>query len=195
MCVYAFGRTTYPTHGFQLLTPDRRLAAAPNRWLMDHFIGMVQDSQLPTNIARVDGPQTFAGIGNLQGAVVMTNTDNQIAGQFSGDGAGLRNLDAAQTPRGRSMTHDSRPMWGVCRLTSRGPEPTVSRVRFGLLTCRTNCPACIRAMARGWRNLNAASLQGELPASMREGFAPAGMMLASCPFPRISPFLPAGIAR
>ena len=76
-------------NGSQRLTPDRRIAAAGYALAAGSLLGPVSEAQLPTNAARLNRSQTFAGV-NL-----LTNAANQFAGTFTGDGSGLTNLTAS----------------------------------------------------------------------------------------------------
>src|ERR1019366_3675335 len=57
-------------------------------------IGNLADTQLSTNIARLNGTHTFTGTNNFSGVVLATNENNVLTGMFTGNGAGLTNLTA-----------------------------------------------------------------------------------------------------
>jgi hypothetical protein len=55
--------------------------------------GTVSDARLSANIPRLDGNQSFSGTNRFSGVTILTNAPNAFAGQFSGDGGGLTNLN------------------------------------------------------------------------------------------------------
>ena len=57
--------------------------------------GTVPDAQLSTNVALLGASQLFAGSNTYAGALIATNPANQLVGNFTGAGAGLYNLNAA----------------------------------------------------------------------------------------------------
>ena len=57
--------------------------------------GTVADTRLSANVALLNGTNAFTGTNNFAGVTVATNANNQFAGVFTGDGAGLTNLPAA----------------------------------------------------------------------------------------------------
>ncbi|MEK7683953.1 MAG: hypothetical protein AAB466_00875, partial [Verrucomicrobiota bacterium] len=54
--------------------------------------GTLADERLSANVALLHGTNVFSGTNNFAGIVVLTNANNQAAGAFSGNGAGLTNL-------------------------------------------------------------------------------------------------------
>jgi hypothetical protein len=57
-----------------------------------NLIGTVADAQLSTNVALLNGTNIFSGTNRFTDVVIATNVNNQIAGIFTGNGAGLTNL-------------------------------------------------------------------------------------------------------
>jgi len=57
--------------------------------------GTLVDARLSTNVALRDAHQTFSGSNSFSGVLRATNAANQLTGTFTGDGAGLTNLNAA----------------------------------------------------------------------------------------------------
>ncbi len=55
--------------------------------------GTLADARLSTNVALLNAHQAFAGSNRFAGALTATNASNVLAGRFSGDGAGLTNLN------------------------------------------------------------------------------------------------------
>jgi len=87
-------RTNGSTEDFQILTPRQEITATPYALFSDAvnsagIQGTLMDSQLSSNIARLDTNAIFTG------AVQLLNASNAFAGQFSGDGRSLSNLNAA----------------------------------------------------------------------------------------------------
>jgi hypothetical protein len=57
-----------------------------------NITGTIPDAQLSTNVALLNGSQTFGGANLFGGAVTATNPANVFKGAFSGNGIGLTNL-------------------------------------------------------------------------------------------------------
>ena len=55
--------------------------------------GAVANQRLSTNIARLNGNQTYTGTNTFAGTVAATSPNNVFAGSFSGNGYGLTNLN------------------------------------------------------------------------------------------------------
>jgi len=70
-----------------------------------NLIGNVPDALLSANIARLNGTNVFTGTNTFSNVLVATNPANQIAGVFTGSGAGLTNLSAISLANG-SITAD-----------------------------------------------------------------------------------------
>lgn len=78
-------RTNTSSAAFQPLNPRQRITATPYALRAAQFSGAVVDSQLPSNVARLNSNQTFSGSVNF----------SNVTGSFSGNAAGLTNLNAA----------------------------------------------------------------------------------------------------
>ena len=63
-------------------------------------LGTVPDARLSSNVAMLPLNQTFLGTNNFAGPIIATNAGNVIAGSFSGNGAALTRLNAAQITSG-----------------------------------------------------------------------------------------------
>ncbi|HSY17297.1 MAG TPA: hypothetical protein VK815_03145 [Candidatus Acidoferrales bacterium] len=61
-----------------------------------NVIGNIADSQLSTNVAFLNGKNTFTRTNTFAGVTIATNANNVITGTFNGNGGGLANLNAAQ---------------------------------------------------------------------------------------------------
>ncbi|HTX21319.1 MAG TPA: sialidase family protein [Candidatus Aquilonibacter sp.] len=59
-----------------------------------NITGTISDAQLSTNVALLNGNQTFGGANIFTGAVTATNPANVFAGAFTGSGSGLNSLPA-----------------------------------------------------------------------------------------------------
>ena len=55
--------------------------------------GVLSDARLSTNVAFLNGRQTFTGSNRFDGVSILTNAANLFAGGFNGDGAGLTNIN------------------------------------------------------------------------------------------------------
>jgi len=62
--------------------------------------GTLSDARLSTNVALLNGNQTFSGSNTFSGVSILTNTANQFAGNFIGSGAGLTGMNAANVTSG-----------------------------------------------------------------------------------------------
>ena len=60
------------------------------------IVGQLGDSQLSTNVALLNRDHTFTGSNVFSGVVTFANPANALAGNFTGDGSGLLNLNASQ---------------------------------------------------------------------------------------------------
>jgi len=89
---------------FSVLTPRQQITSTPYATRAANFSGAVLDSQLPANIARLNGNQTFSGTVNFNSA------SNNFAGSFNGNGSGVTNvsMDSLVTTR----TNISIAGWG-----------------------------------------------------------------------------------
>ena len=56
--------------------------------------GTMADARLSSNVALLNGTNTFTGTSTVAGTLTATNASNVIAGTFTGSGAGLTNLSA-----------------------------------------------------------------------------------------------------
>ena len=54
--------------------------------------GTLADARLSTNVSLLNGNQTYTGANIFSGATQLTNSQNNLAGTFTGNGAGLTNL-------------------------------------------------------------------------------------------------------
>ena len=105
-------RTNGSSGSFTILNPAQLLTSTPYAVRASsaaNFSGLISDTQLSANIARLDAPQTFSGnvsfanaIGNFQG----TLTGNAI-GSFTGDGRGLTNIGLANSTNSGTLDPDS----------------------------------------------------------------------------------------
>ncbi|HEV2695993.1 MAG TPA: hypothetical protein VG347_24105, partial [Verrucomicrobiae bacterium] len=59
-----------------------------------NLVGLLPDAQLSSNIARLNGMNTFIGTNLFSNPLIATNPANQIYGTFTGSGAGLANLSS-----------------------------------------------------------------------------------------------------
>jgi len=55
--------------------------------------GLLPDARLSTNVAFLHAHQIFTGSNHFEGVTILTNAASLFAGAFSGDGAGLTNLN------------------------------------------------------------------------------------------------------
>ena len=88
-----------------------------------NLIGSVADAQLPANAARLAGTNLFTGTNAFTGIVIATNPANRIAGAFTGNGAGLTNLNAVALAAG-SITADKLAPGAVTYLGAPDGSPT-----------------------------------------------------------------------
>ncbi|MCX8157209.1 MAG: tail fiber domain-containing protein [Verrucomicrobiae bacterium] len=58
--------------------------------------GVLVDARLSGNVPLLNREQTFSASNSFQGVLIATNLTNQLAGTFTGSGAGLSNLPAAR---------------------------------------------------------------------------------------------------
>jgi hypothetical protein len=65
-----------------------------------NFTGNLADAQLSTNVPRLNGTNVFSGTNLFSGVVLATNASNLISGAFTGNGAGVTNLNATQLVSG-----------------------------------------------------------------------------------------------
>lgn len=77
------------TDDFSVLNPRQAVTAIPYALTAVNISGALSDAQIPATIARLNGAQTFSG------PLLMTNTGNTVVGNFTGNGAGLTNIDAS----------------------------------------------------------------------------------------------------
>lgn len=87
-------RTNSSADDFTILSPRQEITAAPYALFSKTvdsggITGVISDSQLSTNIPRLDTNVVFTG------AVQFNNPSNLFTGQFAGDGGSLSNLNAA----------------------------------------------------------------------------------------------------
>ena len=61
-----------------------------------NFTNPVAEAQISANLARLGGTNLFTGTNTFSSAVIATNPANQLAGAFSGNAGGLKNLNLAQ---------------------------------------------------------------------------------------------------
>lgn len=165
-------------HGFQQLIPDRRLVAVPYALSAENITGNLKDAQLSSNIARLDSAQHFGGSNNFAGVAWITNSANQLAGQFSGDGAGLSNLHAAKLT---GTVADARLSTNVSLLDAN--QIFTGANTFAGAASLTNQANLFAGRhsgdGSGLTNLNAAQLTGSLPPAMASSLLPPGSMLVS----------------
>lgn len=82
--------------GFAMVSPDHPMTSVGYAMIAAQFEGSVADSQLPANIARLDGTnQTFTGPVNFSSA-------------FTGDGAGISNVNLAMIDSQGAITPANR---------------------------------------------------------------------------------------
>ncbi len=84
----------------QLLRYDGSQWAPGAVALATDVTGTLADARLSTNVALLNAHQTFTGSNALNGVVIGTNTANQFAGSFTGDGSGLINLSPTNLTAG-----------------------------------------------------------------------------------------------
>ena len=85
----AGNRGAFGADDFSVLTPRQSVTATPYALTAVNVSGPVTDGQIPATIARLHGAQTFTG------PLLLTNAANTVAGSFTGNGAGLTNLDTS----------------------------------------------------------------------------------------------------
>ena len=74
---------------FSVLSPRQPVTATPYALTAISVSGPLTDGQIPATIARLNGGQTFSG------PLQLTNAANTVAGNFTGNGSGLTNLDTS----------------------------------------------------------------------------------------------------
>lgn len=62
-----------------------------------NLIGTIADGRLSSNVALLNGTNVFTGTNRFAGRVIATNVNNQFTGTFTGDGAGMTNLNVNAT--------------------------------------------------------------------------------------------------
>ncbi len=62
-----------------------------------NLVGTIADARLSTNVALLNGTNVFTGTNRFAGVVVATNVNNQFTGTFTGNGAGVTNLNVNAT--------------------------------------------------------------------------------------------------
>jgi hypothetical protein len=77
------------TNDFSVLNPRQAVTATPYALTAVNVSGAISDGQIPATIARLNGAQNFTG------PLLLTNSANTVAGSFTGNGAGLTNLDTS----------------------------------------------------------------------------------------------------
>ena len=87
-----------------------------------NLIGNVADALLSTNIARLNGPNVFSGTNTFSNVLIATNPANQVAGVFTGSGAGLTGLSAFSIAPG-SITAEKLAPGAVSALGAPGGPP------------------------------------------------------------------------
>jgi hypothetical protein len=75
----------------------------------------VADARLSTNVAFLNGTNTFSGTNQFAGRIIATNANNQVSGTFTGNGGSLTNLNAANLT---STVADARLSANVALLNS-----------------------------------------------------------------------------
>lgn len=68
--------------------------------IASNVTGNIADSQLSANIPRLNGTNVFTGMNLFAGVTIATNPNNIVSGTFTGNAAGLTNLNAAQLTGG-----------------------------------------------------------------------------------------------
>jgi hypothetical protein len=67
-------------------------ASAIHTHTFEQITGIVAQEQLPSNLAQLNADQSFIGINEFEGVTALSNPANVVHGTFTGDGAGLDNL-------------------------------------------------------------------------------------------------------
>jgi hypothetical protein len=79
--------------------------------------GTVSDLRLSTNVSLLGASQVFSGTNRFTGAVTATNMANRFSGAFTGNGAGLTNLNAGSAFATGTLA-DARLSTNVARLNA-----------------------------------------------------------------------------
>ena len=111
--------------------------------------GTLNDAQLSTNVARLNTNQTFTGSNAFTGVVSATNGNSQFVGTFTGNGAGLTNINGTNIASG--TINDARLSANIARLNANQT-----------FTGSNNISGSFSGNGGGLTNLNAAQLTGSL---------------------------------
>jgi trimeric autotransporter adhesin len=99
-----------------LLEPPADFPPAAHTHGFDQITGIASDDQLPLNLARLDADLLFTGQIEFGGSLVMTNHGNLLHGTFSGDAAGLTNL------QGNALAPESIPTEAIAPQSITGTQ-------------------------------------------------------------------------
>jgi len=143
-------------------------AQIPNLDASKITTGALIDARLSGNVALLNGTNVFIGTNRFTGIAIVTNSNNQLSGTFSGDGSGLTgltpsqipNLDASKITTG-ALT-DARLSGNVALLN--GTNVFIGTNRFTGVSIVTNAnnqfSGAFGGNGSGLTNVNASSLGG-----------------------------------
>jgi uncharacterized coiled-coil protein SlyX len=124
--------------------------------------GTLADARLSANVALLNTNQAFTGSNRFAGVVTATNVANTFAGAFTGNAAGLTNLDATDLT---GTLADARLSANVALLNTN--QAFTSSNRFAGVVTATNVAntfvGAFTGNAGGLTNLDAADLAGTVP--------------------------------
>lgn len=87
------------TNDFTVLSPRQQITPAPYALAATTLTTPLQSALLPSNVSKLDTPQTFTGSNFFLGPAVFTNGANYFSGAFYGDGASLSNITSTAVRR------------------------------------------------------------------------------------------------
>jgi len=137
---------TNGTDAFVLLSPRQKINSLPYAIRAATFGGNISDSQLSTNVARLDASQTFSG------AVTFKSQANNFSGNFTGSAAGLTNYPYADP----GLPLLTRPAMGIANWldywnSGLGQEPGEDIATNAILKMATNG---LVASGRDWLRID-----------------------------------------
>jgi hypothetical protein len=104
--------------GFAQVLPDHPMTSVGYAMMAAQFEGPIADTQLPANIARLDGSnQTFTG------SVNFNSQSSLFAGTFVGNGAGISNVNLATVNSSGAITIDQNPDFALFAILPTGMTP------------------------------------------------------------------------